>query len=243
MTTDTDTEHWSRVASEWIAWARAPNHDAFWAYRDALVGFIGRGAGEALDIGCGEGRVSRELKACGYRVTASDPVRAMVDAAREARSADDYAIASGGDLPFADASFDLIMAYNVLMDVDDLAATLHEIRRVLRPAGVLVASIVHPFSDRGRFADTAATSPFVIQDSYFGTRHVDGMEERAGLRMNFAGWSMPLETYAIALEDAGLAITSIREPVPHIGEGRDHLRPWTRIPLFLWFKARTLALG
>jgi ubiquinone/menaquinone biosynthesis C-methylase UbiE len=93
MTRNADTEHWSRVSSEWIEWARAPNHDAFWAYRESLIAFVGRGEGEALDVGCGEGRVSRELKACGYRVTALDPVRELVNAAREARSADDYAIA------------------------------------------------------------------------------------------------------------------------------------------------------
>jgi hypothetical protein len=29
-----DFEHWCRFAREWIAWARTPNHDAFWAYRD-----------------------------------------------------------------------------------------------------------------------------------------------------------------------------------------------------------------
>jgi 2-polyprenyl-3-methyl-5-hydroxy-6-metoxy-1,4-benzoquinol methylase len=67
---DVDIEHWSRIAAEWTAWARAPNHDAFWAYRGSLLAFIGQGAGEALDVGCGEGRVSRVLKDCGYRVTA-----------------------------------------------------------------------------------------------------------------------------------------------------------------------------
>jgi 2-polyprenyl-3-methyl-5-hydroxy-6-metoxy-1,4-benzoquinol methylase len=75
MRTNPDYEHWSRISGEWIEWARAPNHDAFWAYRDALLAFIGRGEGEALDVGCGEGRVSRALKAVGYSVIASDPVR------------------------------------------------------------------------------------------------------------------------------------------------------------------------
>lgn len=238
-----DTEHWARVASEWIEWARAPNHDAFWAYRDSFVAFVGRGAGEALDVGCGEGRISRTLKGCGYRVTASDAVQAMVDAARAAQSADDYVVAPGSDLPFEDARFDLVVAYNVLMDVDDLAATVREIRRVLRPAGTLIASIVHPFSERGRFATAEADAPFVIQDGYFGTQHFDGVEERGGSRMRFAGWSRPLEVYANALEAAGLAITSIREPVPRGGEGRDHLQAWARMPLFMWMKARPLALG
>ena len=69
MTVNADCEHWSRVSREWIEWARAPDHDAFWAYRESLIAFVGRGEGEALDVGCGEGRVSRELKSCGYRVT------------------------------------------------------------------------------------------------------------------------------------------------------------------------------
>src|SRR5467141_3845916 len=69
-----DIEHWSWIVTEWMAWARAPNHDAFWAYRASLLAFIGQGAGDALDVGCGEGRVSRVLKECGYRVTAIDPL-------------------------------------------------------------------------------------------------------------------------------------------------------------------------
>src|SRR5689334_9579906 len=127
MTGGTDIKHWACVSSEWVEWARAPNHDAFWAYRESFIAFIGPGKAEALDVGCGEGRVSRELKACGYKVTAVDPVPELVNAAREALSADDYVIAPGTDLPFEDARFDLIVAYNVLMDVEDVPAILKEI--------------------------------------------------------------------------------------------------------------------
>jgi SAM-dependent methyltransferase len=242
MTRTADHEHWSRVANEWIEWARAPNHDAFWAYRESLIAFIGRGQGEALDVGCGEGRVSRELKGCGYRVTASDPVWELVNAAREARSADEYIIASGNNLPFQDARFDLVMAYNVLMDVQDVAETLREIRRVLRPKGVFVMSIVHPFSDRGRFANSEPTSPFIIEDAYFGAKRFESTEERDGRRMHFAGWSRPFEAYATALGNAGLAITSVREPAPDVSGEWNHMRRWSRIPLFLWIKTRPLAL-
>ena len=127
------------------------------------------------------------------------------------------------------------------MDIDDVPATVKEIRRVLAPAGTLVISIVHPFSDRGQFANTEASSPFVMEASYFGRDRFEGTEERDGLRMHFAGWSMPLQAYAAALEDAGLAITSLREPVPQTGDDWAHLRRWTRIPLFLWLKARPSA--
>jgi SAM-dependent methyltransferase len=234
-----DRVHWERVAREWTAWARKPGHDAFWSYRAALAEFVGPGSGEALDVGCGEGRVSRELKALGWRVTATDAVAAMVEAAREIDSADDYAVAPATALPFADGRFALVVAYNVLMDVDDVPAAVKEMRRVMRADGTLVVSIVHPFFDCGRFAGEEADAPFVIDGAYFGRRRFEGVEERDGLAMHFAGWSQPLQSYAAALEGAGLAITSLVEPQPDRAAGR--AERWARLPLFLWMKARVLA--
>jgi SAM-dependent methyltransferase len=234
-----DAEHWRRVADQWIAWARTPGHDAFWAYRTGLASYIGTGSGHALDIGCGEGRISREMKALGYHVTAVDPVAALVEAAQQADSAHAYAVAPANALPFDDAQFDLVMTYNVLMDVDDVPAAIREARRVMKADGVLFIALVHPFRDRGRFAGTAPDAPFVIDGTYYGRERFDGEEEVNGLRMHFAGWSQPLQSYMAALEDAGLAIASLREPIPDT-VGNDRLRQWTRIPMFLWLKARVL---
>ena len=210
-----DDEHWSRVASEWIAWARAPGHGAFWAYREALIAFVGRGEGEALDVGCGEGRVSRELKPLGYRVTASDPVRELVNAARKARSADDYVIASAGNLPFEDASFGLVMAYNVLMDVAAVAATLKEIRRVLRPAGLYVISIVHSFSDRGQLRHHGGHFPLCH------TRRVLWLE---ALRRHGRA-RRPANAFRRVVK----AIGSLRDRIRGCGAG-DHVRSRTSSP-------------
>ena len=52
--------------------------------------------------------VSRELRSLGYRVTATDAVAELVEASRQANSADEYAIADGKDLPFTDGRFDLV---------------------------------------------------------------------------------------------------------------------------------------
>ncbi len=232
--------HWTAVARQWIAWARKPGHDAFWDYREALVRFIGPGAGRALEVGCGEGRVSRELRKLGYNVTASDVAAPMVEAARQANSADDYAVAPAASQPFADASFDLVVAYNVLMDVEDVPAAVAEARRLLKPGGVLFISLVHPFRDRGRFAGPEVDAPFVLEGSYYGRERFEGEEEHDGLRMRFAGWSRPLENYMAALEQVGLAITALREPAPDRSDNA-RLRQWARVPLFLWLKARILA--
>ncbi len=236
-----DTEHWSRIASEWIAWARTPNHDPFWAYRDAFAAFVGPGEGEALDVGCGEGRVSRELKKLGYRVTAVDPTRQLLDAAAEADSAHDYVMVTATDLPFDDHHFDLVVAYNMLMDVDDVAAAVKECRRVLKLNGELVISIVHPFADHGRFLSGDADSSFVVEGTYFGRQRFEDTVERDGLRMHFAGWMQPLENYVMALAEAGLAITALREPAARPKSESDDMNRWTRWPMFLWLKARPLA--
>jgi SAM-dependent methyltransferase len=193
-----------------------------------------------LEVGCGEGRVSRLLKRLDYRVTASDPVTELVKASKEVDSAHVYTVADAAALPFKDGLFDLIVAYNVLMDVEDVPVTLQEIRRVLRPRGQLVISIVHPFADRGIFADPEPDSPFVLRGNYFGRQRFAGAENRSGLQMHFVGWSQPLEAYVSALEDAGLAITSLREPLPDLADGQDFLAQWKRIPLFLWLKAKPL---
>jgi hypothetical protein len=95
--------------------------------------------------------------------------------------------------------------------------------------------------DYGHFASKEMNSPIVLEGNYFGRKRFEGVEERNDLRMHFAGWSQPLEAYGIALEEAGLAITSIREPIPDLNDGREHMSPWIRMPLFLWLKARPLA--
>jgi hypothetical protein len=78
------------------------------------------------------------------------------------------------------------IAYNVLMDIEDVPMALREIRRVLRSTGTLVVSIVHPFADSGRFAGPEADAAFVVQDSYFGRKRFEVVAERDGLQMHFA---------------------------------------------------------
>ena len=126
----------------------------------------------------------------------------------------------------------------MLMDVEDMPAAVKEISRVMRPGGQLMISIVHPIADHGHFEGTGPDRRFVLDSTYFGRQRFEAAEERDGLTMHFAGWSQPLEAYAAALENAGLAITSLREPIP--SEASRMRKKWARVPLFLWLKARPL---
>jgi SAM-dependent methyltransferase len=230
---DADRAHWARVAADWIAWARAPGHDAFWYYRAGLAALIGPGGGDALDVGCGEGRVSRLLGELGYRVTAADAVAEMVAVAGEADSAAEYAVAPVAALPFADARFPLVVAYNLLMDVDDLGAAVAELRRVIRPDGRLVLSIVHPLQDRGGLEGVA----FTLREDWFATLPFQGRDERDGLGVDFAGWARPLPAYVHALRRARFAVTDLREPRPVPAPLPAHLESAQRRPVFLWMVA------
>jgi SAM-dependent methyltransferase len=92
-------------------------------------------------------------------------------------------VASATELPFENAQFDLVVAYNILMDVDDVPSALKELRRVMRPTGQLIISVCHPFADRGRFASKEIDAPFVLEGTYSGRQRFEGVEERDGLRM------------------------------------------------------------
>ena len=50
-------------AAGWLAWARTPGHDAYWTYRDAFFDLVPAPGAATLEVGCGEGRVARDLVA------------------------------------------------------------------------------------------------------------------------------------------------------------------------------------
>ncbi len=228
-----DAAHWTSVADDWIAWAGTPGHDVFWRYKACFADFVGPGPGRALEIGCGEGRISRLLSDLGWSVTASDVVPAMLEAARAAESAAAYCLADARSVPLPDAGFDLVVAYNVLMDVEDVDGTVREAARLMNAGGRLVISIVHPIADLTlESADGAGTT-------YFDRRRFDEVWERDGLKMHFAGWAAPLQHYFAALAAAGLAVTALREPEPEPKAGQER----SALPVFLWLEARRLAAG
>ncbi len=101
----------------------------------------------ALDIGCGTGELARAV-ARHYpeaRVVATDLTREMVVRARAAGPSSpsgeppSFATGSALALPFADGSFDLVTNAFVLRNLSSLPRGLEEMRRVLRPGGVLLS--------------------------------------------------------------------------------------------------------
>jgi 2-polyprenyl-6-hydroxyphenyl methylase/3-demethylubiquinone-9 3-methyltransferase len=104
---------------------------------DFYLAALGEAPGRlVLDAGCGGGLVAKGLAAAGARVVGVDRLPACLLVARRAVP-DRFqpAAATLERLPFADASFDAVVAADVLEHVPDLPAAVAELTRVLRPGG------------------------------------------------------------------------------------------------------------
>ena len=145
-------------AHNWVRWARTPGHDEYWRYRQAFFGDLVPPPGRrALEVGSGEGRVARDLAARGHWVVGLDSSPTLSRFAKEAATGPAYLLGNAAALPFPDESFDLVVAYNSLMDVEDMPAAVAEAARVLTRPGRFCIAVTHPFTDTGEFVGEAPT--------------------------------------------------------------------------------------
>ena len=132
---------------------------------------LGVGPGSrVLDVGAGGGRHSLEALARGADVVAVDLDPAQSGGAREALTGLSGHLPAGsrflclaGDalrLPFADGTFDCVIASEVLEHIRDDACAIAELARVLRPGGSLGVSVPRGLPERVCWALSAAYHDF-----------------------------------------------------------------------------------
>ncbi len=230
------SDFWEGQAERWVRWAREPGHDSYWRFhRDRFLELVPPPGRLTIDVGCGEGRLARDLKALGHTVVAVDRSAAMLAYAREADPALDVREADAAALPLEDGSVDLVVSFMSLMNTDDLEGAVREAARVLEPGGRYCVAITHPLNTAGAFTSRDPGAPFVIEGSYFERAQKEVPVERDGLEMTFLDAHRPLEDYTRALEEAELVVDRLRE-LRDDGDPDDSR--WQRVPLFLHLRAR-----
>ena len=159
----------------------------------ALVGNV---AGlKAADIGCGTGRHALRLAAAGAQVTAVDFSEAMLDRARLKPGAAAVQFVRhdlAKPLPLESAAFDRVFCCLVLDHIAALDNLFLELKRVCRPEGSVIISVMHPaMSLRG------------VQARF--------IEPHSGRRISPAGYAHQLSDYLMAALGAGLLLACISE--------------------------------
>jgi ubiquinone/menaquinone biosynthesis C-methylase UbiE len=97
-----------------------------------------------LNVGAGQGSFTRLLEGRGYEVISADVTDPALEVLR-ARVGGEVVHADMTALPFSDATFDAVVAGEVLEHIEDDGKAISEGARVLRPGGVLVVSVpAHP---------------------------------------------------------------------------------------------------
>src|SRR5262245_36906269 len=145
-------ERWEAHAPEWIAWSRAPGHDSYWRFhRDQFLQIVTPPGRLTVDVGCGEGWLTRHFKELGHNILGIDASPSLVAAARELDPSMDIRLAVAAAFSLDDASGDLAIAFMSLPDIDVMPAAVREVERILEPGGRFCLAIVPPINSAGRF--------------------------------------------------------------------------------------------
>ncbi len=176
------------------------------------------GASAGLDVGCGEGQISRLAAAGGARlVVGVDPTWAQVREAVARRGGPVYARGAAAALPFPSSSFDAVVACLVFEHIDSVDDALAEVGRVLRPGGRFLFFLNHPLlqtpgsgwiDDQILEEQYWRIGPYLIEDK-------SDEEVEKGVFIPFI--HRPLSRYVNALVAAGLFVERMEEPAPPPG--------------------------
>jgi SAM-dependent methyltransferase len=199
---------WNEGASAWVERVReglSHPHDA--SIRDLLP----PPAGLTLDVGCGEGRLTRDLRALGYDVVGFDRSEALVEEARRADPDGRYDIAEIEALPVGDGEAQLLLCVNVLPHVVELEPAVRELARVLGGGATAVVGLLHPVAVAGTYdddADELRLSGYFDQEAHgvpLGDHHVFHQHRT-------------IEQYVRAFLAAGFVLADLREVPGRTGQ-------------------------
>jgi SAM-dependent methyltransferase len=249
------------VSSGW--WQETFTEGADPEYTEQIIPLLrehmaGAAPSRVLDIGCGEGQLSRVVASLpGVRqVVGLDPTWAQVEVALARRPAGtgvaghagqgaavvEYLRASAGALPVASESFDAALACLVFEHIEGTADALAEVGRALRPGGTFLLFLNHPLLQApgsGWVDDHILDEQYWRIGPYLVEHH--GVEEvDKNVWVPFV--HRPLSVYVNALVAAGLYVTAMVEPAPPAGflERAEEYQQAAAFPRLLVLRAQKL---
>lgn len=242
---DSSTRSWNRIAEEWVGHADINDYRNIFLMPHTLA-LLGDVAGKkVLDVGCGEGGYSRMLASKGADVTGIDGSEKLIEIARDRAANENLSILhrvmnANALSQIEDESFDVVLAAMSLMDVEDYAGAIAEIRRVLKTGGEFLMSITHPcFSGRGSrwwknvdgVIEHYAVDNYAIRQTW-----EEFITDKFARPVMFR--HMPLEDFLSPLLELGFRLVLFQEPRASADQIQKspRLARLNRVPLFMFMK-------
>jgi SAM-dependent methyltransferase len=198
------------------------------------------GAQRVLDVGCGDGQVSRLAARLGSDVIGIDPTWNCVTVAGERGTT--VARAGAAALPFADETFDAVVACLVFEHIRDVDDAIAEVARVLQPGGRFCFFLNHPLlqtPNSGWIDDQFLDPPeqyWRIGEYLVENETIEEVEKNVFIPFIHR----PLSRYVNALSDNGLLLERMEEPAPPSGflAKAEEYAAASTIPRLLYLRTR-----
>ena len=184
-----------------------------------LVEELTLGFDKVLDIGCGEGQVTRALPSKPSRVVGVDPSWKQVSKALERSVGEVYIQASADELPLVSGAFDAAVACLVFEHITEMREAVAEVARILKPGGRFVFLLNHPLLQTpgsGWVEDYPSDPPSQYWRIGQYLVEQETLEEvELGVEISFV--HRPLSVYLNALAENELMLKRMVEPAPPEG--------------------------
>ncbi|MEO6445483.1 MAG: methyltransferase domain-containing protein [Gemmatimonadaceae bacterium] len=199
-------DSWQRNAAPWSTAIREQQIESRRLVTDRAVleTAMALNPRSAIDLGCGEGWLSRALASRGVDIIGVDVVPALVETARtESGGVGDYRVASYEEIArgVLDARADVVVANFSLIGKDAVDALVGYVPSLLASGGHFIVQSLHPVSARGDFPYEDGWRP----GSWSGFS--DAFTDPA------PWYFRTLESWVALLIDSGLRLRMLREPV------------------------------
>lgn len=212
-------ENWDSIADWYAALVRdgSPMHTFS---RDILLSVLPLTLTGAvvLDIGCGEGLITRAVAARGAAALGVDPTSALIEHAQAAERAQPigaiYRQDDGSTLSsVGNATIDWVTAALSLNNIPDLDSAIESIKRVLEPEGRIAFTVPHPCFNAPRGGSvTINGSPRRLIGDYFAEGFWRLNEPQSVRRAG--NYHRTIATYVNTLMNHGFALDVLAEPAP-----------------------------
>ncbi|GAB4026794.1 class I SAM-dependent methyltransferase [Spirosoma koreense] len=208
-------------------------HNAYYDRPNTLALLPDVSGKSVLDAACGPGKYAEILIGQGARVTGFDISPRMIALARKRNKAAGTFFVQDLNKPFAtltDGSFDIVICALAMHYLRDWTLTIREYCRVLKPGGLLILSIEHPFFEFNYFKSAA----------YFSIEPVQCVWTAFGKPIEVNSYRRSLSECITPLTENGFYLDRLVEPKPvEAFEQYDpkHFKELNEFPAFLCLRA------